>query len=149
MNALSSNQYLKTILKLSVLTLLLFLVPSPCFALRSIGIISRQEAKEMGIEVRATPAGPDALWLELEFKPEGKLKDFSHVELEIREGDKPLVAYAALSEKRSSSGSVVVRFMAARAFLGKITLSVVTGFPSAYNGNELRLKDLVDLEKLR
>jgi hypothetical protein len=149
MNALPSNKYLKSTLKLAVLTLLLLLAASPCFAMRDIGIVSKQAAKEMGIEIRATPAGPDALWLELEFKPVGKLKSFSHVELEIREGEKSLISYAALSEKRSESGSVVVRFMAARAFLEKITLTVVTGFPSAYSGDEIRLKEFVDLEKLR
>ena len=112
-------------------------------------IISQQEAKEMGLEIRATAAGPDAAWIELEFKPEGKLKDFHHVELDIREGEKLLVSYAALQEQRPTSGRVLVRFMADRAFLSKITLTVVTGFASNYNGNEIQLKDFVDLEKIR
>ena len=139
---------MKTILKFSVLTFLLIAASSQCFALRDLAEVSKKEAKEMGLEIRATAAGPDAVWLELEFKTEGRLKDFNHVELEIREGEKLLVAYAALSEKRSNSGSVLVRFMANRAYLDKITLTVVTGFPSADFGNELRVKDFVDLDKL-
>ena len=139
---------MKTILKFSVLTFLLIAASSQCFALRDLAEVSKKEAKEMGLEIRAAAAGPDAVWLELEFKTEGRLKDFNHVELEIREGEKLLVAYAALSEKRSNSGSVLVRFMANRAYLDKITLTVVTGFPSADFGNELRVKDFVDLDKL-
>src|SRR5690349_22647247 len=117
---------MKTALRLLVLASLAVSMPIPCLALRSIGIVSKADAKEMGLEVRATPAGPEAAWLELEFKPEGKLKAYSHVELEINEGEKLLVAYAALSEQKSSSGSIVVRFMANRAYLEKITLTVVT-----------------------
>ena len=140
---------MKTILRTSILMFLLLAASSPCFALRRIGIISKQEAKELGLEIRATAAGPEAAWVELEFKPEGKLKDFQHVELDIREGEKLLVSYAALQEQRPTSGRVLVRFMADRAFLSKITLTVVTGFASNYNGNEIQLKDFVDLEKIR
>ena len=139
---------MKTILKFSVLTFLLIAASSQCFALRDLAEVSKERAKELGLEIRSNAAGPDAVWLELEFKTEGRLKDFNHVELEIREGEKLLVAYAALSEKRSNSGSVLVRFMANRAYLDKITLTVVTGFPSADFGNELRVKDFVDLDKL-
>jgi hypothetical protein len=92
MNTLSFNRPMKTLLNILVLTLLLFAASSPCFALRSIGILSKQEATKMGIQIRATAAGPDAAWVELEFKPEGRLKDFSHVELEINDGEKLLVA---------------------------------------------------------
>ena len=148
MNALSSKTPMKTILRISVLMFLLIAASSQCFALRSIGIVSKNDAKEMGMEIRATPAGPDAAWVELEFKPEGKLKHFRHVEMEINEGDKSLVAYAALRETRSSSGSVVVRFMANRAYLEKMTLTVVVAEPTAI-GHMVRLKDFVELEKIR
>jgi hypothetical protein len=114
-----------------------------------VGIVSKTEAKEMGIEVRASAAGPEALWLELEFKPEGKLKSYQHVELQINEGDKTLIAYSELAEKRSSSGSVVVRLMTNRAFVEKITLNIITGFPSNFSANQLRMKDFVELDKVR
>jgi hypothetical protein len=55
-----------------------------------------------------------------------------------------LVGYAALREKRSSSGSVVVNFMANRAFLDKITLRVVVAdVPVGGSGYELRVKEFV------
>jgi hypothetical protein len=139
----------KTLFRSLALTILLAVMPVPCFALRQIGIVSKKEAQELGLELRATAAGPDAAWLELKFRPEGELKGYSHVELEIRDGEKLLLSYAALGEKRSSSGSVVVRFMAGRAFLEKITLTVVTGVATAHLGRELRMKDFVDLQKIR
>ena len=134
---------------LPILVILFAAVSFQCLAMRSVGTVTKKEAKEMGIDVRATAAGPEALWLELEFKPEGKLKTYDHVELEIDEGGKTLVAYAALGEKRSSSGTVVVRFMASRAFVGKITLSIITGFPPNFSANQLRMKDFVELDKIQ
>ena len=142
---------MKTILNISVLAFLLVTAPSQCFALREIALLTKEEAKGMGIEVRAKPAGPDAVWLELEFKPEGKLKQFSHVELKMTEGEKSLVVSAGLRETRSSSGSVVVTFTASRAYLEKTTLSVVLRDPREAGDHtyELRMKDFVDLEKVR
>jgi hypothetical protein len=132
----------------TVCVVVVFMIaPSRCFALMGIAQVSKEQAKEMGIEVRLTDSGPKDFWVELEFKPEGKLKDYSHVSLEIRDGDKLLVGYAALQEKRTDSGSVVVRFMADRAFLDKITLSVVAGFPTNMTGYELRLKDFVEKDR--
>ncbi len=127
----------------------LLIAPGRCFALMGIAQVSKEQAKEMGIEVRLTDSGPKDFWVELEFKPEGKLKDYSHVSLEIRDGDKLLVGYAALQEKRTDSGSVVVRFMADRAYLDKITLSIVAGFPTNMTGYELRVKDFVEPGKGR
>jgi hypothetical protein len=77
---------MKTIVKISVLTFLFIAGSSECFALREIAPLTKEEAKGMGIEVRAKAAGLDAVWLELEFKPEGKLKEFTHVELKMAEG---------------------------------------------------------------
>lgn len=136
-------------LNISVAAVLLVAAPTPCFALMGIDQVSEERAKELGIEIRVTAAGPNAVWLELQFKAEGKLKDFSHVSLEIRDGERLLMGYAPMQEKRSSSGSVVVRFMVDRAFLEKVTLSVVEGFPSNMTGHELRVKDFVELDKVR
>ena len=149
MNTLSPNKPMKTMLM--ALTILLFAASNHCFALREIALLTKEEAKGMGIEVRAKPAGPDAVWLELEFKPEGELKQFSHVELKMTEGEKSLVVSAGLRETRSSSGSVVVTFTASRAYLEKTTLSVVLRDPREAGDHtyELRMKDFVDLEKIR
>src|SRR5687768_6253040 len=122
---------MKTALNLLVLALLAFFaVPSPCFALRLIAPVTKAEAKKMGIEVRTKPAGPDAVALELEFKPEGKLKQFTHVELTRTEGEKPLTISEGVKETRSSSGNVIVSFTVSRAQLEKTTLSVVMREPN-------------------
>jgi hypothetical protein len=146
---------MKTIFSLFVLALLLGVAPNRCLALRSIGILSTNEAKAMGVEVRATPAGPDAAWLELEFRTEGKLKGYnpergSHVELEIRDGEKSLLGYAALHERHPKPGQVLVRFMASRAYLEKLILTIVVGDGAMVGGAwELHVKEFVDPAKIR
>jgi len=138
---------MKTLLNFSVITFLLITASSQCFALMGLQIVARERAKELGMEIRITNSGPDNVWVELEFKAEGELKDFSHVSLEIREGDRLLVGYAPLRDKRSSSGSVIITFMASRAYLDRITLRVVVGPAMGQSGYELRVKDFVELEK--
>ncbi len=142
---------MKTVFNLSVLLVLLVAAPSPCFALREIALLTKKDAKELGIEVRAKPSGPEAIWLELEFKPEGKLKEFTHVELKMIGGEKSFVFSTALRETRSSSGSILVTFTASRAYFEKITLSLVMHSPREAGDHtyELRMKDFVDLEKIR
>jgi len=111
--------------------------------------VSKERAKELGMEVRFTANGPNEIWVELEFKPEGTLKDFKHVSLEIRDRGKFLLGYAPLGEKRPKSGSVVVGFLVNRSYLDKVTLSVVTGFPMNMTGYELCLKEFIGSVKPR
>ena len=140
---------MKTILKIPVLIILLALASSPCFADMGIDPVSKARAKELGMEMRFTANGPNDVWVELEFKAGGELKDFGRVDLEVGDGKKSLVSYAPLLEKRTSSGSIVVRFMANRADLDKITLTVVAGAPDDYRGYILHVKDFVEQEKAR
>lgn len=103
------------------------------FALRSQGVLTLEDAKAAGLTLRASPAGPDAKWVRLEFDLSGKLKDyspdrsFSHVELEIRDGNTSLLSYAVLQEKRPKPGRVQVQFMANRALLDKLVFVIVIG----------------------
>jgi hypothetical protein len=128
-------------------SLLLVVGATPCFALMRIDQITKEQAKELGIELRIKGTGPIEVWVELEFKAEGKLKEFRHVSLEIREGDKLLVGYAPLRGQPDDSGRVHVGFMANRAYLEKITLRVVTGVSRDMAGHDLRVRDFVDLKK--
>src|SRR5690348_15789803 len=100
---------MKTILNTVVVAVILVVAPSPCFALWGIAPVSEDGAKELGMQVRSEPAGPNHVRVELEFKSEGKLKDFSRVDLRIGEGDNPPVT-APLREDRSKPGRVVVSF---------------------------------------
>jgi hypothetical protein len=136
---------MKAMFLMSVLILALS-ASSQCFAMRSIGLVSPKEAKESGMEIRLTPNGTNEVWVELEFKAEGKFKDFNHVSLEIRDGEKFLLGWAPLKEKRAGSGSVLVNFLANRVYLDKIALCVVVG-DMGDAGWELRMKDFVEAGK--
>ena len=136
--------YMKTILHLSVLTFLLTASAGPCFAMASLEQVSPARAKELGMEIRSKPAGPDATWIELEFEAKGALKNFERVSLEITDEGKLLLS-STLKEEKSSDAHVIVSFTAGRAILEKVTLRVVTGFGMRVC-RELRLKDFVEPE---
>ena len=67
---------MKTAFSIAVLAVLL-VAPGPCFALWVTAPVSKEGAKELGMEVRSTAAGPNQVQVELEFKTEGKLERFS------------------------------------------------------------------------
>jgi len=140
--------HMKTILNISAVAVFLAVVPSPCFALWEIAPVSKEGAKELDMQVRSEPVGPNHVRVELEFKPGGKLKDFSRVDLRIGAGDNPPVT-APLREDRSKPGRVVVSFTADRAQLDKLTLWVMV--PASLGGiiYDLRVKDFVELKKDR
>ena len=147
---------MKTLFGIAVLAVLL-VAASPCFALTLQVPVSREKAKELGLEVRTTATGPDRVSVQLEFKtegrfvefsPEGKHKDHSRVELRIGEGNDPLVT-APLREDRSKPGRVVVSFTADRTQLDKLKLWVVVPEPDGRTIYDLRVKDFVEPKKDR
>jgi hypothetical protein len=123
----------------------LLLAPSPCFALWVIAPVSKERAKELGMEVRSTAAGPNHVQVELECNAEGALKNFSHVDLRVGQGDNPPVT-APLREDRSKPGRLVVSFTADLAQLDKLSLWVRV--PELDGGTiyDLRVQDFVELE---
>lgn len=135
------------IFRFVVLAVLLVSV-EPCFALWGIVPVTREAAKELGMEVRWTPAGPDQVLVELEFKVEGVLKKFSQVNLRFGQGSVPSLT-APLKEDRSKPGRVVVHYNASRAHLEQTHLSVMV--PELLGGTvyEIQVKDFVDLRKAR
>jgi hypothetical protein len=138
---------MKKLLHLLVLALLSAVAPTPCFALASLAQVTKEKAKEMGLEIRAQPSGPDAVWVELELDAKGLLKDYERVDLTFGERDASLVS-STLKEESSKPGHILVRFYADRAHLKQITLRVVAGrgMRVVY---DIQVKDFVDLEKLR
>jgi hypothetical protein len=96
---------------------------SPCFALGTTIPVSKENAKDLGLEVRSKMAGPNQVRVELEFNVAGPLKNFRRVDLSLGEGDNPSLA-ARLQEDRSKPWHVTVSFTADRAHLDKITLRV-------------------------
>lgn len=139
---------MKSSFRLAALAALLLATCSQCLALISIANVSREQAKEMGIQIRAKPNGPSQAWIELEFRPEGRLKDFQHVSLEVRDARAFLLGWTPLKERRSGSGTVLVNLMGNRDFLEKVTLRIVSGTFSS-SGHDLRITDFVDLKQLR
>jgi hypothetical protein len=148
---------MKTVFTLSAMAICLAVTPKPCFALWVIAPVSKQRAKELGMEVRSTAEGPNQVRVELELKTEGKLKRFSPegkfgshcgVELRIGEGKNPLVT-APLREDRSKPkpGRVVVSFTADRTQLDKLKLWVFV--PESDGGTiyDLAVNDFVGAKK--
>ena len=147
---------MKTLFGNAVLAVLL-VAASPCLALTLMVRVSKEKAKEMGIEVRTTATEPNDVKVLLEFKtegrfekfsPEGKHKDLSRVELRTGEGDNPPLT-ARLKEDRSKPGRVVVSFSAERTQLDKLKLWVVVPEPDGRTIYDLRVKDFVEPKKDR
>ena len=147
---------MKTAISLAVLVVLL-VAPGRCFALWVTAPVSKERAKELGMEVRSTAAGPNQVRVELEFKTEGKFEKFSPqgkfqgfcgVELQIGEGKNPLVT-APLREDRSKPGRVAVSFTADRAQLEKLKLCVFVTESDGGTIYQLAVKDFVELKKDR
>jgi hypothetical protein len=142
---------MKTILSVSALAIFLFVAPNPCFARWAVLLVSKEEAKEFGMQVRTTATGPNHASVELEFKPEGYFKEYSRVELWIGEGDNPRVT-AQLREDRSKAGRVVVGFTVDRVQLDQSNLRLIV--PHSGGGAKgvtymLRVKDFVELKEDR
>ena len=135
---------MKTAFSIAALAVLLTST-SPCFALGFVKQVSKEAAKEMGMEVRSEAADANQVRVELEFKVEGGLKNFKRVDLWFGEGDNPLLA-ARLHEDRSKPGQVAVSFTADRARLDKITL-LVTVSELGDTVYKLRIKCFVEPEK--
>src|SRR5262245_46639530 len=138
---------MKAVFNIAVLAALL-VAPGPCFALWEIAPVAKERAKDLGMEVRSTADGPNHVRVELEFRPVGELKDFSHVDLRVGRGVGPPVT-SRLQEDRSRPGRVAVRFTAERGKLDRINLWVM--IPGLDGGAvyELRVKDFVELKKDR
>src|SRR5207249_12238952 len=107
--------------------------------------VTKKAAPGLGLEVRATPAGPNDVRIELEFKTDGQLKGFDRVDLRVGEGEKLVVA--PLKEDRSNPGRVVVSFSAARDRLDKVHLWVMVPGTDGGTAYDVRVKDFVEPEK--
>ncbi len=137
---------MKAIFNISAVAVFFVVAPSQCFALWGIAPVSKEQAEELGMEVRSEAAGPDRVRVELEFKTEGVLKDFSRVELRFGDGDNPPLT-APLQEDRSKPAHVVVSFTVDRGQLDKLNLWVMV--PESVGGTiyALRVKDFVEMKK--
>lgn len=143
-----SNRGMKTIRLFGTLAFLLLANSNLCLALMEIDFLTPARAKELGMEIRTMPVGSDAVRVELEFPAKGVFQNFSRVDLDFSDKGKSLLS-SSLREERPKPGRIMVSFAADRAKLDKLTLRVVTGVPMQMMGYELRVKDFVDLAKLK
>jgi hypothetical protein len=137
---------MKTIVSIAAVAVFLALAPSPCLALWEIETVTKERAKALGMEVRSAKAGPTQIRVELEFKIDGELKNFSRVDLRFGEGDNPPLT-APLHEDRSMPGRVVVSFNADRDQVNKVNLWIFV--PGSRGGSiyHVRVKDFVELDR--
>jgi hypothetical protein len=94
-----------------IIAALLLVTSTPCWALWLISEPTKEQAAELGIEVWSKVMSTNQVGVWLELKPQGKLKDFDHVELEIVREGKTLVS-ARLLPTRQSEDRVTVAFYA-------------------------------------
>jgi len=128
--------------------LFLALAPTPCFAIWDVLVVSKQQAKELGFDIRATP-GKKYTQVTLEFAADGKLKDFTQINMKLGKGE-DLIVSAPLREDRSKPGRILVGVTLSHTQLDKLTLSVLVPYRDGGLGGaiyELRVKDLVDVTK--
>ena len=142
-------EYMNIVLNLSVLTFLLMVAPSQCFALVSLADVSKERAKELGVTVRSHLNGEAGVAVWLEFKPQGELKNFTHVELRITAGGKSLVS-APLQTSRPTADSVSVYFSADPTYLATSVLRIVVkDGERTLIGYEFKVKDFIEPERSR
>jgi hypothetical protein len=140
---------MKTMFTLSAVAICFAVFPNSCYALWDLVVVSKEQAKQLGMELRATPAGANRVHVVLEFGAEGKLKHFSQIDMALGKGDE-LLASATLREDRSKPGRVMVGVVTASAQLNKLTLSVRVPYRDGGLGGivyELPMKDLVEVKK--
>jgi hypothetical protein len=140
---------MKAMFNVSVFALLLFTAASECFALQRNMIVAKDGAREMGVTFRSNLNGEAGVKVSIEFKPQGKLKNFAFADLTIVAGGKPLVS-APLLTSRPNPDSVRVCFSADPSYLGTTVLTIVV-----QEGEETRIgyqflvKDFLEPEKSR
>lgn len=131
------------------LALLLFAAASPCFGLVLIADVSKERAKEMGVTLRSHLNGDAGVAVWLEFKTQGALKDFTHVDLQITAEGKSLVR-AVLRVERTPAGIVSANFSADPAWLATSTLTIrVHDGERNLIGYRLKVKDFIEPAKPR
>jgi hypothetical protein len=140
---------LSSYINISILTLLLFGASSQCFALQENIVVSKDKAKTMGVALRWNPNGEAGVKVWIEFKTEGKLKNFARVELEMTTEGKHVVSAPLLTSRPTADG-VSAYFSAEPSYLATSVLTIVVqDGPRTRIGYQFRVRDFMDHEKPR
>src|SRR5436309_1683621 len=81
------RNYMKTIFSASVLIFFLFALHSRSFAMISVGDVSPDQAKELGVTFRSHTNGEAGIQVWMEFKTEGELAKITYIQLQIGDRD--------------------------------------------------------------
>jgi hypothetical protein len=123
---------MKPMLNITITTFLLLAAASHCFAETLIEGVTRERAKELGVTVRSQKNGKSVrVWLE--FKTDA---------------GKQLMS-ATLQPSHPSRDSVSVGFSADPSYLPNSALTINVPHGLGGEGYRFRIKDFVDLEKVR
>jgi hypothetical protein len=127
----------------------------PCFGMMSVAPLSRQQAEQMGIEIRSKALGVQGLFVEIEFKLEGKLRLFdpelaSRVELRFTDGAESspdggkAVIHAPLQLEQPGPGRMQAGFTTSRDQVERLSVMIVLGAGLLPEGAyEIDLKEFV------
>ena len=144
----SPPRFLTALLSIYVFTS----IASPSFAMISVGVLTKEKAKEKyGITMHARDNGDAGIKVWLEFKKEGWLEKFTYAELRMKDAEGKHLLSAQLrpnpAHHRQSKDITTVAFSADADQLGQCSFLVV-----CYGSNEgdvgyyLKVKDFLDLE---
>ncbi|HUR46682.1 MAG TPA: hypothetical protein VMZ27_12465 [Candidatus Saccharimonadales bacterium] len=116
-----------------------------CFGMMDIMDVSREQAKACGVTIRTNLNGQAGVRVWMEFKPEGKFRQFRNVELQVGEGGKRVMT-ATLQDSALKSGNLSVNFSVQPQYLAESTLMIlVDDQPLGGSGYRFRMKDFIAL----
>lgn len=141
---------MKTLLNVWILVVLLH-ASLPCYAMISVGYLSKEEAAKVGIVMKQHPNGDAGVKVWLEFKKEGFLEKFTYAELLMEDTKGKHVVSARLEPHPMANGQakelVSVAFSADPAHLSNCSFMVVAyGSSRGDVGYVLKVKDFFDLK---
>jgi hypothetical protein len=114
------------------------------FGMMDIMDVSREQAKAWGVTIRTNLNGQAGVRVWMEFKPEGKFRQFRNVELHVGEGQNRVMS-AILNDSPLSSGNLSVNFSVQPAYLAESTLMIVVDdHPLGGSGYRFKVKDFIE-----
>ena len=143
---------MKTLLRTSgLLCLFLLFATLPCFAMISVGQLSKEQAAELGITMKHRTNGDAGVMVWLEFKKEGFLEAFTYAELQLTDARGKHHISARLQPNPVVHGQpkevVSVAFSADPAQLENCAIMIVAyGSSRGDVGYVLKVKDFLDLK---
>jgi hypothetical protein len=121
-------------------------LPRRAPALDLIQDVSKEKAKELGIQVRLQPRERD-VWVQVEYRAVGPLKEFKRADLDLTRDGKPLLS-ASLMPRKPSPDVMRFDFYIDPAALPDATVMVVVwSDPLTGIAYRLRMKDYAAMGK--